>query len=135
MLIAVRDQGRERVHVVRVLYHWNLIRLTEKQQRGGGGEEEQVMALIFRLGVRDCRRPPHNYDLAADAPDRRAIKFRGAVEEPNRRATVKIVWFVIKNTSAVSPWNSVTQSKRLWGGRGGEVGGGERCQFTFGADA
>lgn len=39
VLIAVGDQRRERVHMVRVLYHWNLIRLrgreeqTEERQR------------------------------------------------------------------------------------------------------
>lgn len=31
MLIAVGDQRRERVHMVGVLYHWNLIRLREKE--------------------------------------------------------------------------------------------------------
>ena len=30
VLIAVGDQRRERVHMVRVLYHWNLIRLRER---------------------------------------------------------------------------------------------------------
>lgn len=33
VLIAVGDQRRERVHMVRVLYHWNLIRLRGMIQR------------------------------------------------------------------------------------------------------
>lgn len=36
VLIAVGDQRRERVHMVRVLYHWNLIRL-----RGRGNRQER----------------------------------------------------------------------------------------------
>lgn len=39
----------------------------------------------------------------------------GTLEAPNHQATVKIVWFVIKNTSAVTPWNPVTQSERVEG--------------------
>lgn len=31
VLIAVGDQRRERVHMVRVLYHWNLIRLRKRR--------------------------------------------------------------------------------------------------------
>lgn len=33
VLIAVGDQRRERVHMVRVLYHWNLIRLRGGRKR------------------------------------------------------------------------------------------------------
>lgn len=33
VLIAVGDQRRERVHMVRVLYHWNLIRLREREKK------------------------------------------------------------------------------------------------------
>lgn len=44
-----------------------------------------------------------------------SYQINGTLKVPNRQATVKIVWSVIKNTSAVSPWNSVTQSKRLGG--------------------
>lgn len=32
MFIAVGDQRRERVHMVGVLYHWNLIRLRDKRE-------------------------------------------------------------------------------------------------------
>lgn len=32
VLIAVGDQRCERVHMVRVLYHWNLIRLEETER-------------------------------------------------------------------------------------------------------
>lgn len=34
---------------------------------------------------------------------------------PNHQTTAKIAWFVIKNTSAVSNWSPVTQSKRFVG--------------------
>lgn len=33
MFIAVGDQRRERVHMVGVLYHWNLIRLRDKREQ------------------------------------------------------------------------------------------------------
>lgn len=32
VFIAVGDQRRERVHMVGVLYHWNLIRLRDKRE-------------------------------------------------------------------------------------------------------
>lgn len=41
VLIAVGDQRCERVHMVRVLYHWNLIRLRERPERETGGEKEK----------------------------------------------------------------------------------------------
>lgn len=49
------------------------------------------------------------------SPGKKSDQILGTLEAPNHQTTVKIVWFVIKNTFAVSPWNPVTQSKWLWG--------------------
>lgn len=81
MLIAVGDQRRERVHMVRVLYHWNLIRLrgrkgiqrdsNKEREKRGGGEKKKVGVLISGLGV--FRLLPHNYNF-------RRLSERGAIE-------------------------------------------------------
>ena len=82
-----------------------------ERERGRGGKKE-VRVLIFGLGFGECRRLPQNNNLGFSKALERA-QMLGTPEAPNHQATVKIVWFVIKNTSAVSPWNSVTQSARL----------------------
>lgn len=53
VLIAVGDQRRERVHMVRVLYHWNLIRLRGRDR----GERERENNNI-NIGLRDFLRLP-----------------------------------------------------------------------------
>lgn len=81
MLIAVGDQRRERVHMVRVLYHWNLIRLRgrrgvqretviKREKRGG---EKKAGALIS--GLRVFRLLPHNYNSIWKLSERGAIEF------------------------------------------------------------
>lgn len=64
MFIAVGDQRRERVHMVGVLYHWNLIRLRDKreedtekdrwtaikkEERRGEREKKEARMLIFGM--------------------------------------------------------------------------------------
>lgn len=50
VLIAVGDQRRERVHMVRVLYHWNLIRLRGREEQT---EERERKTTILILGLGD----------------------------------------------------------------------------------
>lgn len=50
MLIAVGDQRRKRVHMVRVLYHWNLIRLRGRGEQTGERERENNN---INIGSRD----------------------------------------------------------------------------------
>lgn len=57
VLIAVGDQRCERVHMVRVLYHWNLIRL-EETERGN----KTVTALISEQKG-SLRIAPQNYSF------------------------------------------------------------------------
>lgn len=57
VLIAVGDQRRERVHMVGVLYHWNLIRLREKgtierQEEMGVGENKKSIVNIWMFNHR-----------------------------------------------------------------------------------
>lgn len=47
MLIAVGDQRRERVHMVRVLYHWNLIRLGGGEEQREERERETILILVW----------------------------------------------------------------------------------------
>lgn len=65
VFIAVGDQRRERVHMVGVLYHWNLIRLRDKreeedtekdrwtaikkEERRGEREKKEARMLIFGM--------------------------------------------------------------------------------------
>lgn len=49
VLIAVGDQRCERMHMVRVLYHWNLIRLTERRLRRKGKRGKRKMEAIMLL--------------------------------------------------------------------------------------
>lgn len=49
VLIAVGDQRCERVHMVRVLYHRDLIRLARKRE-GRGWEEKEEAVVNTRLG-------------------------------------------------------------------------------------
>lgn len=51
--------------------------------------------------------------LGLQALGNRSYRILGILEVPNHQAAAKIMWFVIKNTSVVSLWNSVTQSTRL----------------------
>lgn len=84
MLIAVGDQRRERVHMVRVLYHWNLIRLRgrrgvqretviKREKRGGEKKRKKAGALIS--GLRVFRLLPHNYNSIRRLSERGAIEF------------------------------------------------------------
>lgn len=41
VLIAVGDQRCEGMHMVRVLYHWNLIRLTERRSHRKGERKKR----------------------------------------------------------------------------------------------
>lgn len=50
VLIAVGDQRCERVHMVRVLYHGDLIRLARNRKREGRGWEEKEDAVNTCLG-------------------------------------------------------------------------------------
>lgn len=64
VLIAVGDQRCERVHMVRVLYHWNLIRLREARgkqretviKERKEGEQKKRTGLIsgFRVSAFCC---------------------------------------------------------------------------------
>lgn len=54
-------------------------------------------------------------ELQLESSPKKSYQILGILKAPNHQTTVKIAWFVIKNTSVVSLWNSVTQSKRLVG--------------------
>lgn len=123
VLIAVGDQRRERVHMVRVLYHWNLIRLRgrrgvqretviKREKRGG---ERKKKGRSINIWFKGFQALATQLQLDPEALGKRSYRILGSLEVPNLQATVKIVRFVIKSTSAVSPWNSVTQSEWLWG--------------------
>lgn len=113
MLIAVGDQRRERVHMVRVLYHWNLLDCRDKEEEETRQEGRGINICVKGSKIAHAR---HTITTSVfRALGESGDQILGALEAPNRQATAKIVWFVIKNTSAVSPWNSVTQSKRLGG--------------------
>lgn len=107
MLIAVGDQRRERVHMVRVLYHWNLIRLRGREEQTEERERKTTILILVLGDFLGSR--------SGGSGQRGAIEFwvlwRCQTSEPQR----KQCGFVIKTTSAVSPWNSLTQYKWLWG--------------------
>lgn len=75
MLIAVGDQRRERVHMVRVLYHWNFIRLREriKKKRERERGNKNVSVVISELYV--LRLLPHNYSLVCRLLERGSMEL------------------------------------------------------------
>lgn len=70
MLIAVGDQRCQRVHMVRVLYHWNLIRLRER-----GKERKGKQNGINIRGKGSLRLLPHNYNLVCRLLETGAAEF------------------------------------------------------------
>lgn len=78
VLIAVGDQRCERVHMVRVLYHWNLIRLRERRiHRERRRETKKAIVLMSGLGVFGLL--PNNYNLVWRLSERGAIEFWAAM--------------------------------------------------------
>lgn len=61
MFIAVGDQRRKRVHMVRVLYHRDLIRLKRKKEE----RENKVflVCIIIRIVLQVCQEPTKCYAI------------------------------------------------------------------------
>ncbi len=82
VLIAVGDQRCERVHMVRVLYHGDLIRLARNRKEREGGGKKRKMLLIH---------------VWVEAEKHRRLHFN-SVSITNHKPILRTVWFVIKNT-------------------------------------